>query len=460
MKKKKLTCFKAYDIRGEIGVSINETIVYRISRATSQYFAAKTVVIGFDARESSKSFALSAAKGASDAGARVLNIGLAGTEEMYWAVSEFQADAGIEITASHNPINYNGLKIVKERSRPLDQENDFLKIKKMAERGLWFNDKKLGEIIDISEEARRKYITKLSTFIEANLNKSLKILVNCGNGAAGPTFNALTEKLNEIGFQHQFIKLFEKPDQKFPNGIPNPILPKNQVLTSKAVINSAADFGVAFDGDFDRCFFFDENGRFIPGEYIVGVIAKKFLIEEKGARIVLDPRVIYNSHNIIKENYGVPVISRAGHTFFKSKMSEVDAIYGGEMSSHHYFRDFAYCDSGMIPLLIIIEFLSSQDQSLGEIVQEMFNEFPSSGEKNFSVKKPEDVISVLLNYFRDKAKIEDFDGLSFDFTDWRFNIRKSNTEPLLRLNVEAKYDKNLVDRNVKLISDLILNAEC
>ncbi len=435
---KELSCFKSYDIRGEVDVNIDAEIVYRVGRALSQHFLAKSVVIGYDARETSPTFATAIAKGIQDFGSNAINIGLAGTEEMYWAVSEFGACAGVEITASHNPINFNGIKIVKSKSHPLDEETDFKVIKKLAETAVFSSPSHRGKLTYQSVEAREAYVRRVLSFIEIDKLRPLKIVVNSGNGAAGPTFDAIAKKLAEAKAPLEFIRINHNPDHTFPNGVPNPILPKNHDATAKVVKELGADFGVAFDGDFDRCFFFDENGMFIQGEYIVGLFANIFLEKEPGATIVHDPRVIWNTQNIVKKKGGVAVQSKTGHAFIKETMRMHDAIYGGEMSAHHYFRDFAYCDSGMIPWLLIAELISKSGRSLADWVKDRIVAFPSSGEINFHVKDANDSISrVLAAYRKDAVSLDDSDGMSLVFKDWRFNLRSSNTEPLVRLNIES-----------------------
>ena len=453
-----MTCFKAYDVRGKVGVNFDSRIVYRIARALAQHLVSVRVVIGYDARQTSKVFAKAAAQGVLESGADVLMIGLAGTEEMYWAVTEFNACAGIEVTASHNPINYNGLKLVKAQSMPLDSEKDFIRIKKLAENGKWGQARKKGRVFDISKEARTKYVKKVIGFLNVNCLRRLKVVVNSGNGVAGPTFNVIKEYLESLGTGVEFFHILDKPDHKFPKGIPNPLLQENQVITSNAVREKNADIGIAFDGDFDRCFFFDESGRFIPGEYIVGLLADIFLEKESGAKIIHDPRVIWNTTDIIKKKKGVALQSRTGHAFFKEAMRKSKAVYGGEMSAHHYFRDFAYCDSGMIPCLLIIELISRKKKSLGELVQKRFEKFPSSGEKNYKVEDPNGILSKIFEVYKSEAMIDKTDGISFSFKNWRFNIRKSNTETLIRLNVEAKGSYNIVQEKVESITKLIDNS--
>ena len=451
-----LSCFKAYDIRGEIGVNIDEDVAYLIGRAVAQHFSAKSVVIGFDARETSPAFSAAASQGARDAGAEVINIGMAGTEEMYWAVTEFSACAGIEVTASHNPINYNGMKIVKSHSRPLDDADDFQVIKVLASSQEWLSSAGIGKELDRSVEARKAYVECVLSFVDVRALRPLKIVVNSGNGAAGPTFDAIASRLLSLGAPLEFIHVHHEPDAAFPNGIPNPLLPENHAATADVVKAESADFGVAFDGDFDRCFFFDETGQFVPGEYVVGLLASVFLEKEVGAKIVHDPRVIWNTQDIVAKNDGIAVQSKTGHAFIKQTMRAHEAIYGGEMSAHHYFRDFAYCDSGMIPWLLIAELVSRSGRSLGDWVKDRFAAFPSSGEMNFKVDDAGAAIEKVLSAYRaDARSFDETDGVSLAFNDWRFNLRRSNTEPLVRLNVEGKGTADTLAGYVSTIADML-----
>ena len=451
-----LTCFKAYDIRGEIDININEAIAYRVGRSVAQHFNSKSIVVGFDARETSPAFAKAVGQGIMDAGSNLIDIGLAGTEEMYWAVSNFSASAGIVVTASHNPINYNGMKIVKSGSRPLDDYEDFKAIKNLAETEKWTKTDNKGSHLDYSDQARSDYVTKVMSFVNRNELKPLKIVINSGNGAAGPTFDAIEKKLNTNYPKIEFVRVDHTPDSTFPNGIPNPLLPENHHKTADIVKNVGADFGVAFDGDFDRCFFFDETGKFVPGEYLVGLLASIFLEKEQGATIVHDPRVIWNTQDIVSQKGGKAEQSKTGHAFIKQTMRKHEAVYGGEMSAHHYFRDFAYCDSGMIPWLLVAELVSIKNQSLGDLVKDRVSSFPSSGEINFKVKDADSSITSVLENYRTQAKtLDKMDGFSLTIDDWRFNLRKSNTEPLVRLNVESKGTSINLDEQVKKISKLL-----
>ncbi len=451
-----LSCFKAYDIRGEIGVNIDEGVAYRVGRAVAQHLGATSVVIGFDARETSPAFAAAASRGVRDAGSDVINIGMAGTEEMYWAVTEFGACAGIEVTASHNPIHYNGMKIVKSQSQPLEDLGDFQAIKALASSQAWSDVTDVGREFERSEAARQAYVGRVLSFVDLPALRPLKIVVNSGNGAAGPTFDAIADQLLELSAPLEFVRVHHTADATFPNGIPNPLLPENHAATADVVKAEKADFGVAFDGDFDRCFFFDETSQFVPGEYVVGLLASTFLEKESGGKIVHDPRVIWNTQEIVAQKGGIAVLSKTGHAFIKQTMRSREAVYGGEMSAHHYFRDFAYCDSGMIPWLLIAELVSHSERSLGDWVKDRYAAFPSSGEINFTVADTGKAIENVLSAHRAAAlSIDQTDGVSLAFGDWRFNLRRSNTEPLVRLNVEGKGNADALAAHVSAIADLL-----
>ncbi|MDC3003358.1 phosphomannomutase [Paracoccaceae bacterium] len=452
---KNLTCFKAYDVRGKLGEELNEEIAYRIGRATAQSQKAKTVTVGFDARATSPDLADAVAKGICDAGADVLEIGLAGTEEVYAFVSEFGACGGIEVTASHNPIDYNGMKIVGRGSQPLS-DDEFKAIKKLAEGSHFDQPQKQGAVINKQKVARAAYIEKVLGFVDYTKLKPLKIVINSGNGAAGPTVDEINKKLKEKSVKTNFVFLHHDPDPTFPNGIPNPLLEENRSSTANAVTEQNADFGVAFDGDFDRCFFFDQNGHFIPGEYVVGLLAEVFLNKEKGATTIQDPRVIWNTLDVVGKCGGHAVVSKTGHAFVKAAMRKSNAVYGGEMSAHHYFRDFAYCDSGVIPWLLVWEYLSTSNLSLSDLISERRNRFPSSGELNFTVPNAAECIERVRSQFASGATlIDELDGLSMSFDTWRFNLRKSNTEPLVRLNIETRGDDALLQEKINELKPLI-----
>ncbi len=448
------TCFTAYDVRGRLGAQLNEDIALRIGRAFAEVLGARRVVLGRDPRGSSVALAGAVTEGLMQAGVEVIDLGLAGTEEMYFAVTHLGADGGIEVTASHNPMDYNGLKMVRRGSAPLDAASGLAAIKALAEQG---NFTTAGQGTWRPEQAvRSAYVDKVLSFVDTRALRPLKILVNAGNGAAGPTFDAIAARLTAVGAPLDFVRMYHDPDGSFPNGIPNPLLPENQPVTAAAVRAAGADLGVAWDGDFDRCFFYDHRGNFVPGEYVVGLLAQAFLAKEPGARIIHDPRVIWNTVDIVEKSGGVVQASRTGHAFVKQAMRDSGAVYGGEMSAHHYFRDFMACDSGMIPWLLVAELIGRTGTSLADLLAARRSAFPSSGEINFTVASPRDCMARIEAIYAPQATArDDLDGLSLDFGTWRFNLRASNTEPLLRLNVESRGRTDLVDRAVADLSALI-----
>ncbi|SEN40726.1 phosphomannomutase [Pseudorhodobacter antarcticus] len=435
-----LTCFKAYDIRGRLGAELNAEIAERIARAFAQVLGAERVVVGHDPRQSSAELIAAVKTGLVKAGVEVLDLGLCGTEEMYHATSYFEADGGIEVTASHNPMDYNGMKLVGKGSRPLDPGTDMHAIRALAEAGNFAPEKPGGEVRP-AKAARGAYVRAVLSFIDVTALRPMKILVNAGNGAAGPTFDELATALSKRRAPLSFICLNHEPDGSFPNGIPNPLLPENQPMTANAVLAAGADLGIAWDGDFDRCFLFDHLGRFVPGEYIVGLLAEVFLAKEPGAKIIHDPRVLWNTVDVVTRLGGTPLMARTGHAYLKQAMRDTGAVYGGEMSAHHYFRDFACCDSGMIPWLLIVELMSRRGVSLADLVSARMAAFPSSGEINFHSDDPAGARDrVLADLAGQVIARDDTDGLSLDMGDWRLNLRTSNTETLLRLNVESRGD--------------------
>lgn len=453
---KSLECFKAYDIRGILGETIDEDISYRIGRAFAEAMKASKIVVGWDARESSPALAASVARGLMDAGCDVLDIGLSGTEEMYFATSHFGADGGIEVTASHNPINYNGMKMVGPGSRPLDPATELSAVRKLAEADDFQRSAAKGALTQVGVEARNAYADKVMSFITPAVLRPLKVVVNCGNGAAGPAYAALKSQLSALGAPLEFVDVFAEPDATFPNGIPNPLLPENQPATRDVVLAHSADLGVAFDGDFDRCFFFDETGAFIDGEYVVGLLAAAFLEKEPGAAIVHDPRVVWSIQDIVQSRGGKAIQSKTGHVFLKQELRTHGAVYGGEMSAHHYFRDFVYCDSGMIPWLLVCELMGRTGQPLSALVQASVKAFPSSGEINFRLDDPAGAMKrVVARYEPDAVSVDRADGVSVALADWRFNLRASNTEPVVRLNVESRGDAALVTEKVNDIKDIL-----
>ncbi|RZG67131.1 phosphomannomutase CpsG [Acinetobacter bouvetii] len=453
-----LTCFKAYDIRGKLGTELNEDIAYNIGRAYGQIYQPKTIVIGCDMRLSSESLKQAAIKGLNDAGVNVLDLGMTGTEEVYFGAFHLDVQGGIEVTASHNPMDYNGMKLVRENARPISADTGLKEIQVLAESGKFIDATHKGttEKYNVLPEL----IEHLITYIDPAKIRPLKLVVNAGNGAAGHVIDAIEEKFKALNIPVEFIKIHHEADGTFPNGIPNPILIENRDSTSKAVLEHQADMGIAWDGDFDRCFLFDEKGQFIEGYYIVGLLAQAFLLKQSGEKIVHDPRLIWNTLDIVEQYQGQAVQSKSGHAFIKDVMREHNAVYGGEMSAHHYFRDFAYCDSGMIPWLLAIAVLSETKQNLSALVEDMIAKFPCSGEINFKVADTQLTIQKIFDHFADqKPEIDETDGISLNFGEWRLNVRASNTEPLLRLNIESRKDQNPkpMQEYIDELTQLILN---
>ena len=455
----KLSCFKAYDIRGELEVELNEDVAYRVGRAFARTLNLKTVVVGGDARATSASLKMALAKGLQDEGCHVTDIGMVGTEEIYFATSHLAVDGGVEVTASHNPINYNGMKLVREQSKPVSGDTGLNDIKSMAEQQPWLNEanqgiKTQGKYSQVS--ILDAYVEHLLGYINAENIKPLKLVVNSGNGAAGHVVDALEKQFQALAIPIEFIKVHHQPDDTFPNGIPNPLLPENRADTSNMVKQHNADMGIAWDGDFDRCFLFDEKGEFIEGYYIVGLLADAFLQKQAKSKIIYDPRLTWNTQEVVEQAGGQPIMSKTGHAFIKERMRKEDAIYGGEMSAHHYFRDFFYCDSGMIPWLLVAELLCVQGTTLSSMVADRIAKFPSSGEINSKLADPKAAIDRVLNAYKaDALNIDMTDGIGVEYKDWRFNLRSSNTEPVVRLNVESRANIELMQEKTDDILKLL-----
>ncbi|EIS7450180.1 phosphomannomutase CpsG [Citrobacter sp. FDAARGOS_156] len=455
----KLTCFKAYDIRGKLGEELNEDIAYRIGRAYGEFLKPKTIVVGGDVRLTSESLKLALANGLMDAGTDILDIGLSGTEEIYFATFHLGVDGGIEVTASHNPMDYNGMKLVRENAKPISGDTGLRDVQRLAEENNFAP-------VDAQQRGSYKKISILDAYVDhlmgyidfANFTRPMKLVVNSGNGAAGHVIDAIEKRFVAASAPVSFIKVHHQPDGTFPNGIPNPLLPECRKDTADAVKEHGADLGIAFDGDFDRCFLFDGEGQFIEGYYIVGLLAEAFLQKEPGAKIIHDPRLTWNTIDIVTKAGGIPVMSKTGHAFIKERMRKEDAIYGGEMSAHHYFRDFAYCDSGMIPWLLVSEMLCVKKLSLTDLVRQRMQAFPASGEINRKLENANTAIQRISDIYKSEAlNIDHTDGISIEYDDWRFNLRSSNTEPVVRLNVESK--NNIALMQMKTDEILALMAE-
>lgn len=443
-----ISCFKAYDIRGKVPGELNVELAYNIGRAYTKLLNCKTIVVGHDIRTSSEELSEALAKGFTDCGVNVIDIGLCGTEMIYFATPFCDADGGIMITASHNPPEYNGMKFVKRDSVPVSSDSGLKEIEKY----ILLND--LAPISDIKGTVKNKdvyteFLTHLERFYKKEDIKPLKVVVNAGNGCAG----IVLDKLESI-LPIQMIKIFNEPDSAFPNGVPNPLLIENRKPSIDAVLENKADLCVAWDGDYDRCFFFDEKGSFIEGYYIVALLAKSILRSFPGGKIIHDPRLTWNTIEVVEKSGGIAVLSKSGHTFIKEKMREVNSVYGGEMSAHHYFRDNFFSDSGMIPFLLVLQLISETGKPLSELVGEMISNYPCSGEINTVIPDPAKKIKEIEEVYS-SGQIDYTDGLSVEFENWRFNVRMSNTEPILRLNVESRKDQVLMEEKTEELLKII-----
>jgi phosphomannomutase len=444
-----ITCFKAYDLRGRIPTELNDDVAYRVGRGYAEFLAPKRVVVGRDIRLSSEGLADALCRGLTEGGADVFDIGICGTEGVYFATFDGGYDGGIMVTASHNPPDYNGMKFVREQSKPISGDNGLKDIRAIAERGGFKEPAARGRRQRIDTSAA--YIEHLLSYVDLKKLKPLKIVVNAGNGGAGLIVDRLEPHL-----PFEFIKVHHEPDGRFPNGIPNPMIEANRAPTVAAIRAHGADLGLAWDGDFDRCFFFDEGGQFIEGYYIVGLLASVLLRGERGGRVVHDPRLTWNTIDIVESAGGEAVLSKSGHAFIKQRMREVDGLYGGEMSAHHYFRRFAYCDSGMIPWLLMTQILSETGRPLSSLVGERIAAFPASGELNYRVPDAAAAMAAIESrYAKQALKVDRTDGQSYEFSDWRFNLRTSNTEPLLRLNVESRGSEQLMRERTRELFEML-----
>ena len=441
--------FMKYDIRGKVPSQLNETVAYRIGCGYAQFLKPSQVIVGCDIRLSSPAITDALVQGLIDSGVDVHHIGLCGTEEVYFAVSNLEMDGGIMVTASHNPKDYNGMKLVKEQSRPVSGDTGLLEIEALVNDGVFEKAERPGLVRKIDNTAA--YVRHLLSYINLEKIHPLKIVTDAGNGGAGKVIDLLEPHL-----PFEFIKIHHEPDGHFPNGVPNPLLLENRGEIISQVKKNGADLGIAWDGDFDRCFFIDETGRFIEGYYLVGLLAQAFLQKYPGAKIIHDPRLTWNTIDIADQEGGIAIQSKTGHAFIKERMREEDAVYGGEMSAHHYFKDFSYCDSGMIPWLLIVELMSATGKPFSEMVNESIERFPSSGEINSTLKDPKAAIAKVRDAFQPEAlTVDTTDGVSLEFENWRFNLRSSNTEPVVRLNVESRQDTALMKLKTEKILSLL-----
>ncbi len=460
-----LDCFKAYDVRGRVPGQLNKELAVHIGRAYAQLIRPSRVAVGHDIRHTSPELAEALCRGLTESGVDVLDIGLVGTEEVYYAVFSLGLDGGVMITASHNPRDYNGMKFTRDKARPVSADTGLLDMEAAVMEALrvegyvhWAPPPSTGSATPgtlTQFNCRPSYVGHLLTYVDLPKLRPLKIVVNAGNGGAGPVIDML-----EASLPFEFVKLNHEPDGNFPNGVPNPMLLENRAMTAQAVVAEKADLGIAWDGDFDRCFFFDERGAFVEGYYVVGLLAARALRRHAGGLIVHDPRLVWNTEEIVQEHGGTPVLSKSGHAFIKERMRQVDGIYGGEMSAHHYFKEFSYCDSGMIPWLQVAEAMSEEGRPLSAMVEERIARFPVSGEINLTLPEPARAIAAArARYAGEALSIDETDGVSVELAEWRFNVRSSNTEPVVRLNVETRSDKTLMEQKTREVLDVLERAE-
>jgi len=451
-KEKIKRCFKAYDVRGRVPEDLDENLAFAIGQAYAKFLKPKKIAIGQDIRHSSEGLVTRLIEGLNQSGVDVVRLGVCGTEQVYFATFQYHLDGGIMVTASHNPSHYNGMKIVREEAKSSSEETGLKDIAQIILNQDFLSTSKKGH--QVKKEFLPDYISHVLKTIKVQELKPLKVVCNSGNGTAGETLDALEKHL-----PLKIVKILHEPDGNFPHGVPNPLLPENQKVTSEALIKEGADLGVAWDGDFDRCFFFDEKGEFIDGYYIVGLLAQHFLKNNPQEAIVYDPRLIWNTLDQVKENHGIPVRYRSGHAFMKKAMRDHNAIYGGESSAHHYFREFRYCDSGMLPWLSMVELMSQTGKKLSELVGERMKRYPVSGEINTPLsetKDPQVKIQEIKKFYESEAlAIDELDGLSMEFENWRFNVRRSHTEPLIRLNVESRGDSLLLKEKTQEVLEKI-----
>jgi phosphomannomutase len=434
----KIPSFKAYDIRGRVPDELDAGLAEQIGRAFARVVGPRRVVVGHDVRLSSEEISQALVAGLTAAGVDVSTLGLCGTEEVYFATAHLGLGGGVMVTASHNPVDYNGMKLVREQSKPISSDTGLKEIEAAVVAGDLGPAPGGGRVEPV--DVRQAYIEHLLSYVRPGALKPLKVVVNPGNGCAGPVLELLERRL-----PFELIRVSFEPDGRFPNGVPNPLLPENRASTAEAVRGAGADLGVAWDGDFDRCFLFDETGGFIEGYYIVGLLAEQMLARHPGAKIIHDPRLVWNTVELVQAAGGLPVQCKSGHAFIKERMRSEDAVYGGEMSAHHYFRDFSYCDSGMVPWLLVAQAMCERGAPLSALVGERMRRFPASGEINRSVRDPDAALAAVLARYQNEARgLEDVDGISLDMGQWRFNLRKSNTEPVVRLNVESRADEALM----------------
>jgi phosphomannomutase len=441
--------FKAYDIRGIYPDELDEAGAYAIGRAYVEEFEPRRIVVGRDMRLSSPSMADAVMRGAAEAGADVVDIGMVGTEMVYFAVGELELDGGVMATASHNPKEYTGMKIVRRGALPVGGDSGLLDIRTRAVAGARQETGRVGTISQ--EDIWPRWVEAVLSFIDVGAVKPLRVVIDAANGMAGVMLPPILAKLPVLA-----VRYFFEPDGTFPNHEPNPLLPENREFIVGKVKEDEAELGVAFDGDADRCFFVDDTGEFVPGDFVTALLAESIAEKDPGAKILYDVRASWAVPETIERAGGVPLVNRVGHAFFKHRMREEGAVFGGEVSGHYYFRDFSQADSGVIPFLLMLELISKRGQQLSKILQPYKARFFITGELNTPVDDVALKLQELKERFGPEGKVTHLDGLSVDAEDWHMNVRPSNTEPLLRLNLEA-LSPDLMERKRDEVLEVIRN---
>ena len=439
--------FKAYDVRGLYPAELDEDGAYAIGRAYVEQFEPRRIAVGRDMRLSSPTMAQALINGAADGGADVADLGMVGTEMVYFAVGELGLDGGVAVTASHNPRDYTGMKIVRRGALPVGIESGLLDIRDRALRAEWRQAER-GAVA--SEDIWDRFVSRVLSFVDVSAIRRLRVVIDAANGMAGAMLPPVLDRLPQV----EAVRFNFEPDGSFPNHEPNPLLPENREFIVRATTDARADFGVAYDGDADRCFFVDDRGEFVPGDFTTALFAETLLAKEPGGKVIYDVRASWAVPEAIERSGGVPLINRVGHSFIKQRMREEGAVFAGEVSAHYYFRDFSQADSGVIPFLLMLELLSKRGQKLSEILTPLRSRYFLTGELNTPVPDVALKLQQLKEHFGVEGRVSHLDGISIDADEWHMNVRPSNTEPLLRLNLEAR-SRELMERKRDEVLGLI-----
>ena len=423
--------FKAYDVRGIYPDELDEEGAYAIGRAYAEQFEPRKIAVGWDMRVSSPAMAEAAMRGAAEAGVDVLELGMVGTEMLYFAVGDLGLDGGIEVTASHNPKEYTGMKIVRRGALPVGGESGLLEIR---DRALAAEQRPAARSGSIERyDVWPTFVERVLSFVDVDAIRPLRVVIDGANGMAGAMLPPVLERLPVDA-----VRCYFEPDGTFPNHEPNPLLPENREFIVRKTLEEGADLGVAFDGDADRCFFVDDTGEFVPGDFVTALLAESILEKEPGAKVIYDLRASWAVPETVERAGGTPLVNRVGHAFIKHRMRKEDAAFAGEVSGHYYFRDFSQADSGVVPFLLMLEFVSKKGRKLSEILRPYRERYFITGELNTPVADVPLKLQELKERFGSEGEVSHLDGVSIDAADWHMNVRPSNTEPLLRLNLEAR----------------------